>query len=56
VLLNYVLLIICFVFVYGFSFLNVMIYNMFTVLILFIIRFNYILYRSSKEMPNEKYN
>jgi len=56
VLLNYVLLIVCFAFVYGFSFLNVMIYNMFTVLILFIIRFNYILYRSSKEMPNEKYN
>jgi hypothetical protein len=56
VLLNYVLLIICFAFVYGFSFLNVMIYNMFTVLVLFIIRFNYILYRSSKDMPNEKYN
>ena len=56
VLLNYVLLIVCFAFVYGFSFLNVMIYNMFTVLVLFIIRFNYILYRSSKDMPNEKYN
>jgi hypothetical protein len=56
VLLNYVLLIVCFVFVYGFSFLNVMIYNMFTVLVLFIVRFNYILYRSSKDMPNEKYN
>jgi hypothetical protein len=56
VLLNYVLLIVCFLFVYGFSFLNVMLYNMFTVLVLFIIRFNYILYRSSKDMPNEKYN
>jgi hypothetical protein len=56
VLVNYSLLLFCFVFVYGLAFLHVMIYNMFTILIIFIIRFNYILYRSSKEMPNEKYN
>lgn len=29
---------------------------MFTVLIIFIIRFNYLLYKSSKEIPDEKYN
>jgi ABC-type Fe3+-siderophore transport system permease subunit len=56
VLVNYILLLLAFVFIYGLAFMNVMIYNMFTILIIFIIRFNYILYKSSKEMPNEKYN
>lgn len=56
VFVNYVLLLIAFAFIYGMAFLDVMIYNMFTILIIFIIRFNYILYRNSKEMPNEKYN
>jgi hypothetical protein len=56
VLVNYSLLLLSFVFIYGVAFLNVMLYNMFTILIIFILRFNYILYRSSKEMPNEKYN
>jgi hypothetical protein len=56
VLVNYSLLLLSFAFIYGVAFLNVMLYNMFTILIIFILRFNYILYRSSKEMPNEKYN
>lgn len=56
VLVNYGLLLLSFVFIYGLAFLSVMLYNMFTVLIIFIIRFNYILYRSSKEMPHEKYH
>ena len=56
VLVNYILLLLAFIFIYGLAFMNVMIYNMFTILIIFIIRFNYILYKSSKEMPNEKYN
>ena len=56
VFVNYVLLLIAFAFIYGMAFLDVMIYNMFTILIIFIIRFNYILYRNSKEMPNEKYH
>lgn len=54
VLVNYILLLFFFVFVYGGSFLYVMIYNMFTVLVIFIVRFNYILYRNSKTVSDEK--
>lgn len=50
VLVNYTVLLITFVFVYNLAFLNVMVYNMFTVLLLFIGRFNYILYRNSKRL------
>jgi hypothetical protein len=56
VLVNYILMLLSFVFIYGLAFLDVMLYNMFTILIIFIIRFNYKLYRSSKEVSNEKYN
>lgn len=51
---NYILLLIAFVAVYGMAFFTVMIYNMFTILIIFIIRFNYILYKSSKLVADEK--
>jgi small-conductance mechanosensitive channel len=51
---NYLLLLLAFIFVYGFSFLNVMIYNMFTILIIFIARFNYILYLNKKGAADEK--
>jgi len=54
VLVNYTLLFFAFMFVYGFAFFNVMIYNMFTVLIIFIIRFNYMLYKNSKAVGDEK--
>lgn len=54
VCVNYVLLFLTFIFVYGLSFYSMMIYNMFTVLIFFIVRFNYILYRNSKTMQIEK--
>lgn len=50
VLVNYVLLLLAFAFVYGDAFLNVMIYTMFTVLIIFICRFNYILFKNSKTL------
>ena len=56
VLVNYILLLFSFVFIYVTTFLSVMIYNMFTVLIIFIAKFNYNLYRSSKSMSGEKYN
>jgi len=45
VLINYTLLMFCFIFFYSAEFFTVMIYNMFTVLILFIIRFHYLLYK-----------
>jgi len=54
VLVNYLLLLIAFIFIYDTAFLNVMIYNMFTVLLIFIIRFNYILYKNSKSVSDEK--
>jgi hypothetical protein len=54
VCVNYILLLICFVFVYGTPFLSVMLYNMFTVLIIFITRFNYLLYKNSKRAFDEK--
>ncbi len=54
VCVSYLLLLLSFLFVYGSLFLDVMIYNMFTVLIIFIVRFNYILYRNSKTESDEK--
>ncbi len=45
---NYILLFFAFLFIYGVAFLDVMVYNMFTVLIIFIIRFQYTLYKSRK--------
>lgn len=51
---HYILLLVAFIFVWGFSFMDVMIYNMFTILIIFIIRFNYILYKNSKTVTDEK--
>jgi len=52
--INYAILFLCFIFFYGIGFLYVMILNMFTILILFIIRFNYVIYRTSKPSQNEK--
>lgn len=46
VLINYILLFFCIIFIYDWEFLWVMTYNMFTVLLIFIIRFNYIIYRN----------
>ena len=54
VLVNYTLLFLAFVFVYGMAFFNVMMYNMFTVLVIFIFRFNYLLYKNNKAAANEK--
>jgi hypothetical protein len=51
---NYILLLLAFLFVYGTAFFTVMMYNMFTVLIIFIVRFNYILYKTSKTVSDEK--
>jgi hypothetical protein len=54
VCISYILLLLAFLFVYGTPFLSVMLYNMFTILIVFIIRFNYLLYRNSKTAADEK--
>lgn len=51
---NYILLFLAFIFVYGMAFFTAMIYNMFTVLVIFIVRFNYILYKNTKAGTDEK--
>jgi len=51
---NYIILIFCFLFFYSTGFLYVMIFNMFTILIFFIVRFYFILYMSKKSLSHEK--
>lgn len=51
---NYIILFLSIIAVYDLDFLNILIYNMFTTLILFICRFNFLIYRSSKAVANEK--
>lgn len=51
---SYILLLAAFLLVYGTPFLDVMVYNMFTVLIIFITRFNYLMYKNSKAATHEK--
>ena len=46
--INYGLLIFAILFFYGLAFMTVLIYNMFSLLIIFIIRFRYVLYKSKK--------
>ncbi|PSR57477.1 hypothetical protein AHMF7605_27395 [Adhaeribacter arboris] len=48
--INYGLLLFSILFVYGLGFYQIMIFHMFTVLFIFLIRFNFILYRTSKAM------
>lgn len=50
--INYILLLIGVLVVYGLDFLEVLFYNMFTPLVIFIIRFNCLYYKYSRE--NEK--
>jgi len=52
--INYGVLVLCFLFFYEFEFLYVMIFNMFTILIFFIIRYYYMLYRANKSLSHEK--
>ncbi|MEI6949073.1 hypothetical protein V9K67_17960 [Paraflavisolibacter sp. H34] len=48
VVVNYVLLLLAIVFIYGDVFFRVMQYNMFTVLLIFIARYRFLLYRNSR--------
>lgn len=54
VFINYILLLLGFILVYGIDFLTVITYNVFTILILFILRFNYLLYINKKLGKDEK--
>lgn len=53
VLINCVLLLIATWLVHGFSYIDVMMYNMLTVPIIFILRFHFVLYRSREINENE---
>jgi FlaA1/EpsC-like NDP-sugar epimerase len=52
--LNYAILILTIVFVYELSFLWVFIFNMFTILFFFIIKFNWAIYKMKEVLRNEK--
>ena len=52
--INYFILIFCFLFFYNTSFLWVMIFNMFTILIFFILRFYFIIIMLKKSLGHEK--
>jgi len=52
--LNYGILIFALIFIYNMAFFTVMIINMFTVLLFFIIHFNWALYNLRKGMADEK--
>ena len=51
---NYGILLLTVLFVFDYPFFNVLIYNMFTVLFFFILRFNYILIKSRKSLSHEE--
>lgn len=51
---NYALLLAAMIFVYSDSFLEVMLYNMFTVLIFYTLRYHFILYRQNRNLRHEK--
>ena len=44
IFINYSLLLFCFLLVHGLAFLNVMVYNMFTIIVIYILRFQYLLF------------
>ncbi len=51
---NYIVLILAIVFVFDYSFFNVLIYNMFTVLLFFMLRFHYVLFRAKRGIEDEE--
>ncbi len=51
VVVNYAMLLLALMLVFDFNFLYVMIYNMFTILLIFILRFEYLLYQAKKSNP-----
>lgn len=49
IIANYIILIFAIIFVYGFSFFDVLVFNMFTPLVFFIIRFNFLKLKSGSD-------
>ncbi len=52
--INYAILVLAILFIFGFSFFTVLVYNMFTLLIFFLIRFNWMIYKLKKSVKNEE--
>ena len=52
--INYIALVLMMLFVYDIAFFSVLIFNLFTILIFFIIRFNWAVYRFKKSALNEE--
>ena len=51
---NYIIVILAIIFIYDFGFYWVILLNMFTILIFFIIRYNWALYKSRKQIRDEE--
>lgn len=47
VLINYLLLFVCILFIHRMAFLSVMLYNLFTTIIIYIVKFQYLIHKSS---------
>jgi hypothetical protein len=52
--INYAILILAIIFVYDITFFWVLVFNMFTLLVFFLIRFNWALYKSKNQIGNEE--
>jgi len=52
--INYVILILAIIFVYDMTFLWVLVFNMFTLLFFFLVRFNWALYKSKNQISDEE--
>ena len=52
--LNYGLILFFTLFIYGLSFINVLMYNLFTLLVFFIIRFHFMIYKLNKASNDEE--
>jgi hypothetical protein len=53
-LVNYAILALAVIFLYSLAFLQVLIFNMFTILVFFIIRFRWMMYKTKKLASNEE--
>lgn len=51
---NYAVLALAIIFVYDLAFFWILVFNMFTILLFFIIRFNWVLYKSKKQVRDEE--
>ncbi len=54
ILVNYIILILAFLFIYGLPFFYILVVNMFTVLVFFIARFHWILWKNKRITDNDK--